>query len=111
MINYKILSCFDIMNNWQNYFSNYGFLVGAIIYLMIVILFIIYLCRGNNAIKIKYLHHEPQIVEKNKKSYVIDLSDVSKKFKLSSSRNNIVIEDNTLFDKRKPKKTGRICSV
>ena len=104
MINYKILSCFDIMNNWQNYFSNYGFLVGAIIYLMIVILFIIYLCRGNNAIKIKYLHHEPQIDEKNKKSYVIDLSDISKKFKLSSSRNNIVIEDNTLFDKPKPKK-------
>ena len=102
MINYKVLSCFEIMNNFQNYISNYGFLIGASIYLMILILFIIYLCRGNTAIKIKYLHHEPKIDE-NKKSYIIDLSDISKKFKLSSSRNNIIEKDNSLFNNQNAK--------
>ena len=105
MINYKIFTCVDIMNNWKNYISNYGFLIGAIIYLMIFILFIIYLCRGNKAIKIKYFLHEPKEDENNKKLYVIDLSEVSKKFKLSSSRHNIIInEQNSLFNDKNPKK-------
>ena len=105
MINYKVFTCIGIMNNWQNYISNYGFLICVIIYFMIIILFIIYICRGNKAIKIKYFLHEPKEDEKNKKSYVIDLSEVSKKFKLSSSRHNIIINDqNSLFNNQKPKK-------
>ena len=48
--------------------------------------------------------YEPKIDEKNKK-YVIDLSEVSKKFKISSSsRNNIINEENSLFDSQKTKK-------
>ena len=104
MINYKIFTCFGVMNNYKNYISNYGFLIGATIYIVIFILFIIYLCRGNKAIKNKYLLYEPKIDEKNKK-YVIDLSEVSKKFKISSSsRNNIINEENSLFDSQKTKK-------
>ena len=104
MINYKIFTCFGVMNNFKNYMSNYGFLIGTSIYIMMLILFIIYLCAGNKNIKIKYLHHMPKIEESNKKSYIIDLSDVSKNFKLSSSRNNIIInEQNSLFN-QKPKK-------
>jgi len=104
MINYKIFTCFGVLNNYKNYISNYGFLIGASIYIMKLILFIIYLCTGNKNIKIKYLHHMPKIEEGNKKSYIIDLSDVSKNFKLSSSRNNIIInEPNSLFN-QKPKK-------
>ena len=109
MINYKIITCYDIMNNWQNYISNYGFLIGAIIYFLIFILFIIYLFKGYKSIKIKYLLHEPKI-DNNKKSYIIDLSDVSKKFKLSSSRNDIIInEQNSLFnDSKQIKKKKKI---
>ena len=104
MINYKVFTCLDIMNNWQNYISNYGFLIGAIIYLMIFVLFIIYLCRGNNAIKIKYLNHEPKKDDENKKSYIIDLGEASKRFKLSSSRSNIINEENTLFNSQNKQK-------
>ena len=103
MINYKIFTCFDVLNNYKNYISNYGFLIGVSIYIMILILFIIYLCRGNKTIKNKYLLYEPKIDEKNKKSYIIDLSEVSKKFKISSSRNNIINEENSLFDSQKTK--------
>ena len=104
MINYKVFACLDITNNWQNYISNYGFLIGAIIYLMIFVLFIIYLCRGNNAIKIKYLNHEPKKDDENKKSYIIDLGEASKRFKLSSSRSNIINEENTLFNSQNKQK-------
>ena len=105
LINYKTFTCYGILNDWKNYISYYGFLIGAIIYLMIIILFFIYLCRGNKAIKIKYFLHEPKMDNTNKKSYIIDLSDVSKKFKLSSSRSNIILNDqNSLFQNQKPKK-------
>ena len=106
MINYKIITCHGIITNLDNYIYNYAFLIGAIIYIMIIILFIIYLCRGNKAIKVKYLLHEPKEDEKNRKSYIIDLSDVSKKFKLSSSRSVIMInEKKSLFNNNsKPKK-------
>ena len=106
MINYKIITCHGIITNLDNYIYNYAFLIGAIIYIMIIILFIIYLCRGNKAIKVKYLLHEPKEDEKNRKSYIIDLSDVSKKFKLSSSRSDIMKnEKKSLFNNNsKPKK-------
>ena len=106
MINYKIITCHSIITNLDNYIYNYAFLIGAIIYIMIIILFIIYLCRGNKAIKVKYLLHEPKEDEKNRKSYIIDLSGVSKKFKLSSSRSDIMInEKKSLFNNNsKPKK-------
>ena len=67
MINYKIITCHGIITNLDNYIYNYAFLIGAIIYIMIIILFIIYLCRGNKAIKVKYLLHEPKEDEKNRK--------------------------------------------
>ena len=50
--------------------------------------------------------------EKNKKSYIIDLSEVSKKFKLSSSsRNDIIInEKNSLFNQNPKKMKSKIKS-
>ena len=65
MINYKIIKCFLLIKNFHNYYYNYGFYIGAGIYLLIFVLFIVYLCHGNKSIKLKYLRNEPKNEDNN----------------------------------------------
>ena len=109
MINYRIVICFRLIKNFNNYFHNYGFYIGIIIYFMILVLFIIYLIRGNKVIKIKYLHYEPKIDEKNlldiksSKNSLIDCAGLGNNSKISSSRSKILSRKSCLFNEQKLK--------
>ena len=83
MINYKIIKCYILIKNLRNYYHNYGFFIGAGICFLILILFNIFLCRGNNSIKIKYLRNEP----KNEGNNLNMNNDI---YEISSSDRNLM---------------------
>ena len=60
MINYKIIKCYMLLTNLNNYYYNYGFYLGTGLYFIILLLFIVYLFWGITSIKIKYLRNEPK---------------------------------------------------
>ena len=113
MINYRIVICFKLIKNFDNYFHNYGFYIGFGIYFIILVLFTIYLFKGNRVIKIKYLHYEPKIDEKDllgiksSKNNLIDCGNLKNNSKISSSRSNILSRKSFLFNEQKSKEDNQ----
>ena len=86
MINYKIIICYKLISNFQNYFYNFGFYSGIGILFIILILGFIYFCLGKKSVKLQYLRHEPKI-NKNKFMKNIDIFP-NKNSKIDNKRNS-----------------------
>ena len=63
MINYKIITCYDKLFVKENYFYNFGFYLGFLLFFSFIFLSNIYCIFGTKSIRRNYLRKKPNINE------------------------------------------------
>ena len=63
MINYKITTCYQKFFDLNNYSYNLGLYIGAFLFFLFIIIYVIYCCKGKRSIRKQYFDNEPNMNE------------------------------------------------
>ena len=104
LINYKIIKCFHLINEYQNYYYNAGIYIGLATLIISIILIFVFCIKTIDSIKIELLKNMPT---KEKLEEIYRLNRKHKTVKNEESNNNINIV-NIQNPPRKIKKSNTI---
>jgi len=100
LFNYKIISCYKLLLEKNNYYNNLGFLISFCIFIISLIQMIIYLTCGVNSLKKIIIEGMPNKVKLKKilnAQFKTEIKDkISKKIEYKNKRKNQILNKNKL---------------